>query len=145
MGASVSAYWRGITDEQRESQPWFYNDSKAWGNWMAERERHPDVLKAMVILEINALRTHTTAGMKDSEVQWVSPHALAAAALWLRHLVLEKLPGTHRILETYAASGYLIEDDSGERQFAQDLLDVATIARYAARQGVKEMTLEVNW
>ena len=45
MGASVSAYWPGIeeelTEEQLDSQPGFFNDSKAWGNWMAEREYEP--------------------------------------------------------------------------------------------------------
>jgi len=38
MGASVVAYWPGITEEQLESQPGFYNDDEAWGNWIAERE-----------------------------------------------------------------------------------------------------------
>ena len=28
MGASVVAYWPGITDEQLESQPGTYNDDK---------------------------------------------------------------------------------------------------------------------
>jgi len=43
MGASVIAYWPGITEQQIEEQPGFYNDSKAWGNWMAEREEEPEV------------------------------------------------------------------------------------------------------
>ncbi len=43
MGASVIAYWPGITEEQFESQPGFDNDDRAWGNWMAEREDEPAV------------------------------------------------------------------------------------------------------
>jgi hypothetical protein len=38
MGASVVAYWPGITEDQAEAQPGFANDDRAWGNWMAERD-----------------------------------------------------------------------------------------------------------
>ena len=47
MGASVSGYWPGITDEQPHSLTGFDNDCSAWGNWMAERYNHPDVLATM--------------------------------------------------------------------------------------------------
>jgi hypothetical protein len=47
MGATVTAYWPGISVNQIESQPGFYNDDKAWGNWMANLEEHGDVLEAM--------------------------------------------------------------------------------------------------
>ena len=40
MGASIVAYWPGITEEQIDTQPGFTNDDRAWGNWMAEREEH---------------------------------------------------------------------------------------------------------
>jgi hypothetical protein len=38
MGATVVGYWRGITDEQLDSQPGFWDDCQAFANWMAERE-----------------------------------------------------------------------------------------------------------
>ena len=59
MGASVVAYWPGIIDEQLESQPGFYNDDKAWGDFMAEREDEPEVLEAIKKLNTGALLTYT--------------------------------------------------------------------------------------
>jgi hypothetical protein len=43
MGASVIATWPGITEQQLDSQPGFFNDDMAWGNWLAEREDDPAV------------------------------------------------------------------------------------------------------
>jgi len=143
MGASVSGYWPGITQEQLESQPGFWQDCKAWGDWMAEREKHLDVLKALAVLRVEAVRTCKTAGMDDSQVQWVTPHALAADAMWLRHGILVRAPGTKRIIETYALRANGV--DPVEQELAQDLLDVAAIARFAVQQGVPRMTLEVIW
>lgn len=45
MGASVIAYWPGITKEQRDSSPDFWNDHKAYGNWMANREEEPAAME----------------------------------------------------------------------------------------------------
>ena len=73
MGASVIAYWPGIKEEQIDSQPGFYNDDKAWGDWMAEREDEPEVLNAIRRLGAEAILTHTTEGMEDEDVEWVSP------------------------------------------------------------------------
>ena len=143
MGASVSPYWPGITPEQCELLPGFWNDFKAWGNWMAEREGHADVLKALSLLGVEAVRTHRTEGMNDAAVLWVTPHALAADALWLRHLVTTVTPGTRRIVETYAISANGV--DSPEHELGQDLLDVAAIARHAAQLAVPLMTLQVDW
>lgn len=142
MGASVFPYWPGINDEQCETLPGFWNDSKAWGNWMAERERNVDVLKALKMLQVDAVRTHRTDGMKDSDVLWVTPHALAADALWLRHLIVSEASGIRRIVETYALSS---NHEAPETALAQDLLDVAAIARYAAKLEVPVMTLQVEW
>ena len=68
MGASVSAYWPGIeeelTEEQLDSQPGFFNDSKAWGNWMAEREYEPHAIEAIRKLNADAILTYTTHGVK---------------------------------------------------------------------------------
>jgi len=143
MGASVIAYWPSITEEQIESQPRFFNDCKAWGDWMAEREKHLDVLKSMRQLDVAALLSFKTDGVEDGEVLWVSPDDLAKAALRLRDLVLAGHPETKRILETYAVSAN--EVDPVEQEFAQDLADVAESAQFAQAQGVARMTLEVNW
>jgi hypothetical protein len=36
MGASVVAYRPGITERQVATQPGFFNDDRAWGNWIAQ-------------------------------------------------------------------------------------------------------------
>jgi hypothetical protein len=143
MGASVMAYWVGITEEQIESQPGFWNDCKAWGDWMAERMEYQDVLQAMKRLGVGALLTFTTAGVADSEIDWVAPRELEDAAVRLRELVLAGHPDTNCILETYAKSANTVDPVSQE--FAQDLVDIAEIARFAQREGVSHMTLDVNW
>ena len=84
MGASVIAYWPGISEEQIESQPGFFNDCKAWGDWMAERLEHKDVLEMMKRLGVAALCTFKTDGVSDSQVDWVTPAELESAAMRLR-------------------------------------------------------------
>jgi hypothetical protein len=110
---------------------------------MAEREKHKDVLKAMKKLEVDALLSFKTDGVEDVDVSWVSPGDLTKAALRLRDLVLASDPGTKRILETYAVSAN--EVDPVEQEFAQDLVDIAELARFAQGEGVARMTLQVNW
>lgn len=143
MGASVSGYWPGITDSPYDQQPGFQNDCKAWGDWVAEREEHPEVLDALEDLGVAAVGTFTTEEMDDDEVDWVTPQELEDAALRLRELVLAQDPSVHLILETYAISAnkYL----PIHLELAQDLADVASIARHAKQLRVPEMTLEVNW
>jgi hypothetical protein len=143
MGASVSGYWTGITDEQRDSLTGFENECKAWGNWMAERYNHPDVLDAMNRLGVGALLSQITEGMEESEVDWVSPQQLMEAAEKLKDLVLAEDPRVKRIVETYSLSANGI--DPVHEEFAQDLADVRLIAKFSKEMGVPKMTLEVNW
>jgi len=143
VGASVTAYWPGITEEQLEEQPGFYNDDKAWGDWMAEREDESDVLQIIRSLGAGAILTYTTDGMDDREVYWVTPAELRAAAQTLRAAIREGRPGTSRILEIYARNANNIDPTSEE--FMQDLLDVEAIARWADEKGTARMTLAVNW
>ncbi len=143
MGASVSVYWPGITDFQVESQPGFFNDCKAWGNWVAERENHDHVLKAMRDLGVGALLTFKTDGVEDSEVDWVAPAALEEAAVRLGSLVLSADPRTNSIVETYSASANGV--DPVREELAKDLDDIAAIARFARAEGASKLTLEVNW
>jgi hypothetical protein len=143
MGASVSAYWPGISEDQIESQPGFFNDCKAWGNWMANREEHTDVIEAMKRLSVGALCTVKTDGVDDADVEWATPSELERAAMRLRELVLAGHPDTKRILEIYAKSANAV--DPIDEEFARDLEDVAELARFAAQEGASRMTLEVNW
>ncbi|MDB5354037.1 MAG: hypothetical protein JWN24_490 [Phycisphaerales bacterium] len=143
MGATVVGYWPGITHEQLENQPGFFNDCKAWGDWMAVRYDHPAIIALHKSLGIEALLSHTTEGMKASEVAWVSPQQLASAASRLRDLVLANDPRVQPLLKVYAEHSN--EIDPVDQEFAQDLLDVAAIADYASGCGVSRMTLEVSW
>ncbi len=143
MGASVTAYWPNITEAQLEQQPYFKNDCKAWGDWMAERLEHPDVIKAIEDLGCKAILTYTTAGLEDTDVDWVTPEELAQAARTLKEAVHQNRPGIERILKTYELS--CNDVDPLEDEFIQDLVDLEAIAEWAAKKGVSRMTLEVNW
>ncbi|MDQ3750253.1 MAG: hypothetical protein M3367_14760 [Acidobacteriota bacterium] len=143
MGASINAYWSGITEEQLESQPGFYNDDKAWGDFMAEREGEPEVLEAIRKLNAAALLSHTTEGMTDEEVMWVSPSELRNAAKNLREAIQAKRPETEIILETYERNANEVDPIADE--LIQDLNDIEAIANWAEAEGATQMTLEVNW
>ena len=143
MGASINAFWSGITEEQLESQPGFDNDDKAWGDFMAEREGEPEVLEAIRKLNAAALLSHTTEGMTDEEVMWVSPSELRNATKNLREAIQAKRPETEIILEIYERNANEIDPIANE--LIQDLNDIEAIANWAEAEGAKQMTLEVNW
>jgi hypothetical protein len=147
MGASVNVYWPGIeeelTKEQLESSPDFFNDSKAWGNWMAEREMEPRAIEAIRKLKADAILSHTTDGMKHEEVEWVTPQELREAAQKLEEAIRAGLPETKIILETYKRAAGWVE--SVEEDFLRDLEDVEAITVWAEKMGAVKMTLEVNW
>lgn len=143
MGASVMAYWPGITEDQIESQPGFYNDCKAWGDWMAEREGEPEVRNSLKQLNATALLSHTTEGMNEAEVSWVSPKDLRDAVAKLREAIRAERPETRIILETYKRNANGI--DPVAEEFIRDLDDIEAIAEWAEEEGADRMTLEVNW
>ena len=140
MGATVNVYWPGITEEQRETEPDFYNDSKAWGEWMAEREDVPAVSEALEKLGAEALLTYKTDGVEDDEVDWVSPAQLRDAATRLREAVLNGSPDIGIIVETYTRGRIPVT----AADFVRDLEDIIAMTRWAEEEGAKVMTLEVN-
>ncbi len=143
MGASVNAYWPGITEEQLESQPGFYNDDKAWGDFMAERENEPEVLEAIKALNAGALLTYTSDGIADEYVDWVTPNQLRESAKNLREAIRAGRPETKVILSTYDRNANGI--DPVADKLTQDLNDIEAIADWAEAEGAELMTLEVNW
>jgi hypothetical protein len=147
MGASVNAYWPGIeeelTEEQLDSQPGFYNDSKAWGNWMADREYEPHTTEAIRKLKADAILTFTTNGVKDEDVEWVTPPELREAAQELGKAIRAGLPETEIILESYNRAAKWV--DSVKEDFLRDLEDIEAITLWAEEVGAVKMTLEVNW
>ena len=143
MGASIVAYWPGITREQIESMPGFDNDDQAWGNWMAEREEQPEVQEALRKLDAEALLTVKTDGWDDDDVAWVSPRQLRAAAVRLRDAVKAGLAESQVILESYAATANGVY--AVDAELATDLDNIIAIADWAEAEGAARMTLEVNW
>lgn len=143
MGASVNVYWPEITEEQIDSQPDFYNDSKAWGDWMAEREAEPAVTDALRKLNAEAILTHTTDGVRDEDVMWVSPAQLRDAAARLGEAVRGGAPEIQIILETYARNARGAKDAA--EYFMRDLEDIIEMTEWAEKEGASKMTLEVNW
>ena len=143
MGASVIAYWPGITEQQIDSQPGFFNDDKAWGNWMAEREDDPAVLTAIRTLNADAILTFKTDGWDDDDVSWVSPLELREAVVRLREAIQNGSPAARIILASYERNANRIEPVADE--FLRDLQDIEALTRWADAQGTTRMTLEVNW
>jgi hypothetical protein len=110
---------------------------------MAERESETEVLEAFRKLNAAALLTHTTNGMTDEEVLWVSPGELRNAVKNLREAIEAKRPETKIILEVYERNANDV--DPIENELIQDLNDIESIANWAESAGTNKMTLEVNW
>jgi hypothetical protein len=140
MGASVIATWPGITEQQLDSQPGFFNDDKAWGNWMAEREDDAAVSDAIRTLKAEAILTCKTDGWDDDDVTWVSPQQLREAVARLREAVQRDAPEAHTILASYERNANRI--NSIVEEFMRDLQDIETLTRGADAQGATRMTLE---
>ena len=143
MGATVVAYWPGMTVAQAETQPGFFNDDRAWGNWMAERDGDPAVADAIRRLNADAILTVKTDGWDDDDVTWVSPGELRDAALRLREAVRAGAPEIHVILASYERNANRV--DPVPEEFIRDLDDIDALTRWAEAEGATKMTLEVNW
>ena len=143
MGASVLAYWPGMTADQAEAQPGFANDDRAWGNWMAERDGDAAVSEAIRRLKAEAILTLKTDGWDDDDVAWVSPRELRDAAARLREAARAGSPEMPVILASYQRNANRIDPVSEE--FIRDLDDIEAITRWAEAEGAAKMTLQVNW
>lgn len=143
MGATVIGYWPGMTEQQLESQPGFWNDDRAWANWMAEQDDNPALLDAIRKLNAEAILTYKTDPMDDEDVDWVSPQQLRDAATRLREAVLSGSTETGIILETYERGANRLEGVAEE--FIRDLDDIIAIANWSETEGATTLTLEVNW
>ena len=145
MGASVGPYWPGmeeeLTEEQLESCPGI--GSKAWGDWIPDREYEPHTLEAIRKLNADAVRAFTTDGVKDEDVEWVTPQELREAAQKLGEAIKADLPETEIILESYKRASKWVY--SAKEDFLRDLEDIEAITHWAEEMGAAKMTLEVNW
>lgn len=143
MGASVIAYWPGITAQQIDAQPGFFNDDKAWGSWMAEREDDPVVSAAIRTLKAEAILTCKTDGWDDEDVSWVSPQELREAVARLREAIQRGTPEARTILDSYERNANRSAPVADE--FLRDVQDIEVLTTWAEAQGAARMTLEVNW
>lgn len=143
MGASIIAYWPGITEEQIEAQPGFWNDDKAWGDFMAEREDEPELLQIMRDIGAGALLTLKTDGWEDEDVDWVAPRELYNAASQLQSALKSNRPGMEGVLAVYGRNANNV--DPVELELLRDLEDIKALASWAEQEGAEVMTLEVNW
>ena len=143
MGASIIAYWAGITEQQLESQPGFYNDDRAWANWMAELGEQTELSDTVIKLNAAAILTYKTDPMEDDEVEWVTPQQLRDAANRLREEVLSESAAARILLDTYERGANRLEETATE--FIRDLDDIIAIANWSETEGATRMTLEVNW
>jgi len=143
MSATVTGTWPRITEDELDLLPGFFNDCNAWANYLAKAHESADVVKLHTTLGVDALLSHTTDGMKESEVRWVKPSELQGAAERLRAMVAAQEPRCRALLDAYAQGANNV--DPVEKELMQDLSDVAAIAAHAGKCGARKMTLEVNW
>lgn len=143
MGATVIAYFPGMTQEQLDSQPGFRNDCRAWANWMAECEEQPQMIAAVENLNANAILTFKTDPMEDDEVEFVTPAQLREAATNLREAVSSGAPEAQVILKVYEKGANRI--NPVDEEFIRDLEDIVELANWGENEGATEITLEVNW
>lgn len=143
MGASIIAYFPGMTEEQLETQPGFRNDDRAWANWMAELDNEPAVMEAVRRLNAAPILTYKTDPMEDDEVGWVTPQQLRDAARRLREAVLNRNPEADIILKVYEKGANQIYPV--DEELIADLEDIEALADWGEQQGAKQITLEVGW
>jgi len=143
MGASLSAYWPGITEAQRDEQPDFRNDTNAWGNFVANVQDARGAKADLHALGADAILTFTTDGVDDGDVQWVKPADLERAALHVLDHVARRAKETARMVRVYDREANGV--DPVEVELVRDLEDIAALARWAASAGADRMTLQVNW
>jgi hypothetical protein len=143
MGASIVVYWPGITEEQLDAQPGFWQDDRAWANFMAELDSATATVQAIQMLKADAILTYKTDGVEDEDVVWVTPVALRGAAERLREAVEKGLSGSELILKTYEIGANKVE--SLREEFIRDLDDIIEMTKWAEGEGTSRMTLDVNW
>jgi len=143
MGASAQIYWPRMQPAQLAQMPGFTNDCKAWADWLVAVVRDSAALDALRELGCEAVTTFLTRGVDESEVAWVSPGELFAAAQTLSQLVADADAATGYLIELYGGTRYDVADPG--HALSVDLADIAKMALHAAKLGVENVTMEVNW
>lgn len=143
MGASISIYWPGITEEDLDNDFGFQNDDKAWASWIAQIESQSGLKKLLESLGLGALSTHTTQGMKERDVRWVSPAELAAAAERLIGLIDSTDDRIEPLLAAYELDANGIEPAGAELRL--DLEDLILRTKHPRELDIPRVTLSIDW
>jgi hypothetical protein len=143
MGASIVVYWPGITEEQLDAQPSFWQDDRAWANFIAELDSATSTVQAIQMLKADEILTYKTDGLEDEDVAWVTPIALRGAAERLREAVEKGSAGAELILKTYEIGANKI--DPLKEEFIRDIDDIIEMTKWAEAEGASRMTLDINW
>jgi hypothetical protein len=148
MGVSVHVEWPGCSEDESALHPGFENDDHFWANWVLNALGNPRAAATLRKLGVDTLLRHNTSGLDPGDVGWAKPSEFESAALKLADLVSAEDSAVKPLLEIYRVEWDRIigEDERGVGEwFAQDLWDVAAVARYAAECGAKTMTLGYYW
>ena len=143
MGASIIAYFPGVTRDQVNLQEGFWNDHAAWANFMVEQEKDPKVVEAMQKLNAGALLTFKTEEMEDEDIDWVTPQQLRDACIKIRDAVRSGAPEAEPLLDAYSRGNNGIDPIADE--FVRDLEDIIKLADWGEKLGTNKITLEVGW
>lgn len=143
MGATIVAYFPGVTDDQVDQQEGFWNDDAAWANFMVEQEKDPAITEAVKKLNAEAILTFKTEEMDDEDIDWVTPQQLRDACIKIREAVRSGAPESKPLLDAYAKGANRIDPISDE--FVRDLDDIIKLADWGDKMGTNQITLEVSW
>src|SRR5829696_1793942 len=137
MGASIIAYFPGVTDDQVDLQEGFWNDDKAWANFMVEQEKDPAILEAVKKLNAEAIMTFKTEEMEDEDIDWVTPQQLRDACMKIRDAVRS---GASEAKPLFAASGRGANGiNPVDQEFVRDLEDIIEIANWGEKLGTNQI------
>src|SRR5688500_14218875 len=139
MGASIVAYFPGVTRGQINQQEGFWNDHRAWANFMVEQEKDPAVPEAIEKLNAAPLLTFKTEEMEDEDIDWVTPQQLRDACMKIRDAVRSGNPEAKPLLDAYAKGANGINPLSDE--FVRDLEDIIKLADWGEKMGTNQITL----
>lgn len=140
MGVSILVHWPGATEEDAAAHPGFFNDDLGWSTWLMNVLSDPAAVEIMKAIRCDALLSHTADG--EADIDWTTPDELEQAAVNLLKLVDNCDPRAAKIIEYYQSHE---EMGPPPEAFAQDLRDVAAIARYARAAGAQTVTLGYYW
>jgi len=143
MGASIVGRWPGITYEQEQALPGFWNDCGAWADWLVACLGEPAAVAVLEAVDCAALLSCTSEGEDEEAIPWVSPEILVTQCKRMVQLITDKDPRVSLLIQLYGRS----EDCEGpaESEMVQDLSDVQKIAESAQEHGATRFTLDVNW